>query len=194
MSRIMGVVFGGVGRIVGVILLIFGIVYGILPNVRNDVNERVSSITHTIKNWISPDLKQARPVTTTANTAVKGHPASFATDGIKNNFWLANTTKGQARLHVVFGSKINLKEVIVHNGASGDNVKYTAYARPQKLHFVFDTQKTADVNLDDKPDSQTHNVSNGGGITSIDIFIPQVYKSPVSNAVALTEIEFFREA
>ena len=192
-GKLIGIFFGGASRIVGVILLIGGILYGIVPNIRSSVNDFVSSTTHTVKNWVSPDLKQVAPIRTVANSAIKGHPGSLATDRIKNqgSYWLVKPTP-QPELTVTFQSKINLKKIIVHNGPT-EEVKFQNVARPKRLHLVFDNGKTADVNLDDVPDPQTQDINQGDGITSMQIFITDYYRSTISNNIALTEVEFYKE-
>ncbi len=190
-GKLIGIFFGGASRVIGVILLVGGIIYGIVPNIRSSVNGFVSSTTHTVKNWVSPDLKQISADKTVANSAIKGHPGPLATDRIKNDYWLVKPTP-QPELTVTFDSKINLKKIIVHNGPP-ETVKYTDVARPKKLHLVFNNGKTADVNLDDVPDPQTQDIDKGDGITSVQIFITDYYRSTVSNDIALTEIEFYKE-
>jgi len=82
--------------VVGVIILIGGIVYGIVPNIRDSVNEQFSSISHTIKGWISPSYSEVHPAPdgTTASTYVRYQPGTKAVDTHKNTFWAMHQKPG----------------------------------------------------------------------------------------------------
>ncbi|MDT4924562.1 MAG: hypothetical protein QOG01_2275 [Pseudonocardiales bacterium] len=190
-AKVMGILFGGVSRVVGIILIVGGLVYGILPNVRSSVNEQFSSITRTVKNWISPSLTTLGPITnTTAVKAVRGHPGSFATDKLKDTYWLAPASPTPT-LRLTFPDKINLKKINIYNGPSG-RTDYQTYSRPTELHLEFDTNKGCNVSVThDDPEPHTYNCS-ANGVTSVTISVQ--HTTPGKNPqVALTEIQFVKE-
>jgi hypothetical protein len=204
-AKIMGVLLGGVGRVVGVIMLVAGLVYGIVPNIRDSVNEQFSSISHTIKGWISPSYSEVHPAAGRVKATPPGgtQPGALAVDGHKNTFWLTPQTKGQEPVLVVaFADKIDLSRIIIYNGigegaltSAGKPAAYLSYARPSKLHLVFDNGKATDVTIkDDTPAPHTISVSNGSGIRRVEIHLPELYQAAnPGRPIAITEIEFFRK-
>lgn len=206
-SKIMGALFGGLGRVVGVIMLVGGLVYGILPNIRSTVNEQFSSAYSTVKGWISPDYVQVRPETdgVRANSQIKGQPGKLAADGFKNTVWLAPQGK-EPVLVVTFPAKVDLAQLIITNGIGQDVKKlsngkpstYLSFARAGTLHLVFDNGKDATVNIkQDVPKPQTIEFDNGEGVKRVEIHIPLKdvvqSSSKLDRPIALTEIEFFKQ-
>jgi hypothetical protein len=203
-AKIMGVLLGGVGKVVGVLFLIGGIVYGLVPNIRSSVNEEFNSIKSKITNIVSPTYTEIHPADITANSGTKQHGASLAVDGKKNTFWLSYPTT-EPILTVTFSSKIDLSRIIVYNGATGDlspgvPASFVGFARPGVLHLVFpETNKSSDVKLQDDPDQHTYSVSKGSGITRVEIHLPLASLNQPANSqgkkrlIAVTEIEFFKK-
>jgi hypothetical protein len=190
-GKILAIMFGGVSRVVGVILIVGGLVYGIVPNVRSSVNEEFGSVKRTIKNWISPSFITLGPITnTTADHARKNHPGALATDKLKNTYWLAPPSPIPT-LHLTFPSKIDLRKVNIYNGPSG-GVDYQNFARPTQLHLEFDTNKGCNVNIThDDPDPHTYGCS-ANGVSSVTISV-QATTPGKHTDVALTDIEFVKK-
>lgn len=184
--------FRTVRRIVSVILLVAGIVYGVYAPFRAWVNDRAMALKADVEGIFFPTYAPVRagekPV---SPVQVPQFPGELALDGLTNTFWAA-PVGGQREpvLVVKFDREVDLARLIVHNGQQ-DNFKDRH--RGQKLHLVFSTGKTTDVTLQDRPDPQTLEIENGDGASSVEIHVLSTFKSVEGNEVAITEIELFEE-
>lgn len=193
-SKIMGVLFGGVARVIGVILIVGGIVYGMVPTIRNNVNDEVSTVKNKVNSWMHPKRPQVRPSTTFSTTALKGHPASLATDPYSNTYWSAPVKVGgnQVELTVNFGKKVNLKNIVVYNGTGTSPDNYDSFARPAEIHLQYDNGSTGnDITLQDIPDKATYATHNSSGVTEIHIFVVNYSQKKGDTRMALARIDFF---
>jgi hypothetical protein len=125
------------------------------------------------------------------------NPATNAVDNAGNTFWVATPVDPgqQPVVALIFGDEshpVNIDKAIIQNGARD---KFANFSRAQKLHLVFNTGKTSDIDLKDAPDQQKVSISNGHGVTSVQIFIVSTYAAIGDPAppVAISEIEFFTE-
>ena len=91
---------------------------------------------------------------------------------------------------VKFDRTVDLAKIIVHNG---DGAGFKETHRAQKLHLVFSTGKTTDIELQDRPDPQTLDLENGEGVDSVEIHVVSTFKSVTGIDLAISEIEFFEE-
>jgi hypothetical protein len=180
-----------VRRVVAIALLLGGIVYGLFAPFRGWVNERAIDVKAGVEDIFFPTYEPvhaaAPPV---APLQVKGFPAEQALDGASDSAWAAPLGgKREPVIEVTFGRRVDLAQLIVHNGQKED---FKGRARAQRLHLVFDTGRTADVTLADAPDAQTMDVE-GEGVTSVEIHVTGTFKSMSGNEVAISELEFFEE-
>ncbi|WP_417281555.1 zinc ribbon domain-containing protein [Actinophytocola glycyrrhizae] len=183
--------FRVVRRAVAIALILGGVAYGLFAPFRAWVNERTAEAKGTVERLIFP---QYVPVSAAeapvASVALPGHPANLAVDGASDSFWAAPMDGVEPNMVVKFDRTVNLARIIVHNGDGGD---FKATARAQKLHLVFSTGKTTDVDLQDLPDPQTLEIENGDGVSSVEIHVVSTFKSVTGNTLAVSEFEFFEE-
>lgn len=207
--KILGVMFGGVARIVGVIFIVGGILYGMVPNIRTSINEQVSPI----KNWVKGLFEQTYgPVDVTgaksgstilvAPGEVRGeqpngnHAATMAIDTHPNTFWLSKPIRHgrDVVLHVTFGGTFDVKKIRVYNG---DQASFDDYARPQSIVLVWSNGKSSDVTLINDAKETDYDVDNGDGVKSVDVHIKTVYSTAQakkgSKDIALAEIFFLQK-
>jgi hypothetical protein len=195
-SKVLGILFGGVSRVVGVIFIVGGLVYGLVPNVRNSVNEEFSSIKNTVNGWLHKERPQVRPVTTFSTTALRRHRAGLATDAYSNTYWATPATTGrhQPELTVNFGDKVNLKNIAVYNGVGSSEDSYDGFARPAEVHLFYpENGKSDDLTFADIPDKQTYTLHNANGITEIHIFIVTYNGNKGLKNMALARVDFFKD-
>ena len=176
-------------RLAAIVVVIFGLVYGVSSGFRNAVNKRVTSAKNSVVNKVKPQYLQVHATSATASSEVAGNPGQNAIDGFTNTFWTAQPTDSQPILRVSFLQPVAIDKIIVHNGRP-DN--YQSTNRPEQLHLIFSNGKTSDVTLKDDPDKHTYSVHSGGKITSIEIHVLQVYKSLTPSGTAISEIEFYQ--
>jgi hypothetical protein len=133
------------------------------------------------------------PQAALATSQTPENPATNAIDHAGNTFWVAPAGNGEVVLVLTFGDQpVNLDKAIIQNGARDS---FAQFSRAQKLHLVFDTGKSADINLKDAPDQQKVGISNGHGIKRVDIHIVSIYQA-IGNPpppVAISEIELFQQ-
>jgi hypothetical protein len=180
--------FKTVRRAIGIALLVGGVLYGLVTPFRGWVNDRAMEAKGTFERTFFP---QYAPVSAAeapvASLALPDHPGNMAVDGLKNTYWGSQVGVLEPNLVVKFDRKIDLAKLIIHNG---DGAAFKDTYRAAKLHLVFSTGKTADVDLQDLPDPQTVDVENGEGITYVEIHVVQQYKSVTNSVLAISEIEF----
>ncbi len=183
--------FKVVRRVVAIALILGGIAYGLFAPFRGWVNERAAEAKGTFERIVFP---QYVPVSAaeapTASAALPKHPANLAVDGASDSFWAAPVGPKEPNMVVKFDRTVDLARLIVHNGDGGD---FKGTFRAQKLHLVFSTGKTTDVDLQDLPDPQTLEIENGEGVNSVEIHVVGTFKAVKGNTLAISEIEFFEE-
>jgi hypothetical protein len=166
----------------------------VVPPFRNWTQD---TFVQPVKNkWNDFTTQQFVPVNPTAalpSSQTPDNPATNAIDNAGNTFWVAPAGNGEVVLVLVFGDKpVNLDKAIIQNGARDS---FAQFSRAQKLHLVFDTGKSADIDLKDAPDQQKVSISNGHGIKRVDIHIVSTYQA-LGNPpppVAISEIELFQQ-
>ncbi|GAB1512729.1 zinc ribbon domain-containing protein [Actinophytocola sp. KF-1] len=183
--------FKVVRRVVAIALVLGGIAYGLFAPFRGWVNEQAAEAKGTFERLVFP---QYVPVSAaeapTASAALPKHPANLAVDGASDSFWAAPVGPKEPNMVVKFDRTVDLARIIVHNGDGGD---FKGTFRAQKLHLVFSTGKTTDIDLQDLPDPQTLEIENGEGVNSVEIHVVGTFKAVKGNTLAISEIEFFEE-
>ncbi|MFC7616670.1 zinc ribbon domain-containing protein [Actinokineospora soli] len=182
-----GRVFRATRTVLSVLLLIAGIVYGVSSQFRGWVNERALGAKQWVEELVLPQYDPVSPVSVKATAQLKDHPGKAAVDGNTKSFWAAPGT-AKPILVLTYDRPVDLEKAIVRTGAQDG---FQGMHRPRKLHLVFSTGKTADVELKDQPDPQEVSFENGEGATSVEIHIVEVIKSIDGDEMAFTEIEMF---
>jgi hypothetical protein len=178
-------------RVVAIALVIGGIAYGMFAPFRGWVNQRGVEAKATVEGIFFPTYAPVSAAEApTASAALPDHEANKAVDGESDSFWAAPVGPAEPNMVVKFDREILLAKIIIHNGDGGD---FKATHRAQKLHLVYSTGKTTDVNVQDRPDPQTFELENGEGVTSVEIHVVSTFKSVTGNTLAISEVEFFEE-
>jgi hypothetical protein len=163
-------------------------VYGLVPSFRGLVNGQATSLARDVKGIFVTELTPVRPTGITANAESPGHPPLMAADNAKNTFWLAPVEPTEPSLVLDFGREVDLREAIIRVGNPDD---LQAAHRPKKLHLVYSTGKTFDLDIADTPDEQRVEIENSAGATNVEVHVVELHRSLRGNEVALAEIEFF---
>lgn len=182
-----GAVFRAVRTVLSILLLIAGIAYGVSGQFRGWVNERALAAKQWAEELVLPQYDPISPVSVKATAQLPDHPAKAAVDGNTKSFWAAPGTS-KPILVLTYDRPVHLSRAIVRTGAMDG---FQGMHRPRKLHLVFSTGKTADVELKDQPDQQEISFDNGEGATSVEIHVVEVIKSIDGKDMAMTEIEMF---
>jgi len=193
----------GLGKIVAplrkygtILLVVLGLLYGIYSPFRNWVNDRYTGVKDKVLSVIHPQFDQVTvgPGTTSNEPTPldPNHPATMATDGFKNTYWLSQPPSADftPQLDVLLTEKVDLERIIVRTGASDD---FQGHHRPKTLLFIFDTGTQYEVQLKNSPDAQTVTIHNGKGVQRFKIQVTDVYQSIDGTDMGLTEIEFFKK-
>ena len=180
-------------RVLLVAVLLAGLLYVIAPSLRGAVNELARGGVDRITSFFGQKDVPVRPISTEATAQVPEHPARHALDRGNNTFWKAPNADAKPKLVLSFDRPTHVERAIVHNGGSGE--EFGVLARPRQLHVVyFDGDTTSgvfDVTLEDKPDKQEVAFGRGDTATRVEIQVTDVYRSPDSSDLGLTEIELF---
>ncbi|MEU0881738.1 zinc ribbon domain-containing protein [Lentzea sp. NPDC005914] len=171
-------------------VLLFAGLYGLSQPFRSDVNTRAISVKNKVASVFSQQLVPVRQSSISAGRELPGHPAKLAMDNDYGTFWAAPTDSKTAALTIHFDHVTDLRRMIVY---SGDGKKYLGSQRPRRLTLVFDTGKTDDITLTDKPDQQEHAIEGGDGIREVQVLIADVYPSSESTDTVISEIELFEK-
>ncbi|WP_018681100.1 NADase-type glycan-binding domain-containing protein [Actinokineospora enzanensis] len=185
-----GAVFRVTRRVVSAVLVIAGIAYGISGDFRSWVNAHAIALEQDVEGVVLPQYAPVAPVEITATSELLDHPGASAFDGFSNTFWAAPAAGPEPVLVARFAQPVTLSRAIIRTGARDE---FQARHRPHRLHLVFSTGRTADVELKDNPDPQQVDLADGAGVTSVEVHVVSLYQSVKGTDVALTEIEFFTE-
>ncbi|KAA2258799.1 zinc ribbon domain-containing protein [Solihabitans fulvus] len=191
LGKALGAVFPAIRKFVAVALILVGIAYGLFAPFRGWVNEQVVAGRQNIEWILFGKFDPVHPTGVKAAVQLADHPGAAATDGLTNTYWAAPVNGAEPALVFTFDHPVNLDRAIIRSGASGD---FQAQHRPQKLHLVYSTGKTHDVDLSDSPDPQEIQLSDGAGVSSVEIHVVALYRSMTGSAVAVTEIELFQKS
>lgn len=184
-------VFKTVRALVAVVLVLGGIAYGSLPAVRTWVNNQVAAWQQDAQSALDMTYAPVHPTKVTATLEEPNHPADLVADSVSNTFWAAPANKGEATLVFTFDRPVNIDKAIIQNG---DNDKFDQTFRAERLHLVYSTGKTEDLQLKDQPDPQELTVQNGHDVTSLEIHVTATYQSLHGNDLAISEIELFQRS
>lgn len=180
-------------RIITVALLVGGLLYGTVSPFRGWVNKQYLSVQDNVLTLINKKYEAVNAVKSDFKCPAEvppDHGCDKATDGFSNTYWLAPVNGPQPVLVLKFGRKVDMSRAIIRNGANDD---FQSYHRARKLHLVFDTGKTADINMLDNPDPDQYDIANGQGASSVEIHVVDLFQSVKGDKLAITEIELFEK-
>lgn len=152
----------------------------------------VSDVYHRVRGTVSARYEPVRPVQADASSALAGHPAVDAIDGIRNSYWAEGADgngEGQ-RLTVGFDGPVDLDRVGFTIGASGEPEAFLRQPRPRKVRLHFSDGTSTDLTLRDTAEFQTHKLS-ARGTSKVDVEIQAVSRGVEGTACSIAEVEFF---
>ncbi len=172
-------------------------IYGLLPGVRNPLNDDAVRAKSWVVGLVSPTYNPVHAIRATASSEVPDHGAGLAIDNFKKSYWAADTkTDPQPGLTLDFDQPANIDYLVF---TSGNNAAFESVGRPQQCHIVFFSRNAAgqtlavsqDITLADRPDAQDVTVDGAQQVTRIEIHITSVFRAPNSSQVAVAEVEMF---
>jgi hypothetical protein len=200
-QKIMGFAFGGVARGVAAVIIIGGLVYGIVPGVRNAVNDQVTSIKNKVNSWIHPTRTEVLPTDVFTSTAIPGHGPLELRDTATNTYWAAHVPRGNVHITITysFATAFNLKNLAVWNGVGDAKDRdYNSTLRPDHVFLSFPSTPSVPGCAIQFPDAagvaSKLDVSKCGanGVDEIAIRIDDYYPSQGSNLVTLAKVQFYK--
>lgn len=171
------------------VVLLGGILaYLALPGFRQVVNREVDIAITDVRRLINPSYVQVHPVTTAASSEETGHPASYLTDLISNDYWAADQSRDPSPTWTfTFDGPTNLDALVVTNGAASS--AYSQLARPKTLQISYSDGTGEQVTLKDVAQATAYDI-HARGVTSMTVRVVSVYPGGGSTSVGLAEIEF----
>ena len=201
--KMMGFAFGGVARVIGVLFIVGGLLYGLVPGIRNGVNDKITSLKNTVNGWFHPTRTEVLPTDVFVSASIKGHGANLLKDTATNTYWAAHVPKPGSNVHLTvtysFSSKFNLKNLAVWNGIGDSKARdYNSTERPQHVFLSFPGSTVAGCpeTFKDSPGAaSTLDVSDCGanGIDEVQIRIDDYYPSSGAKIVALAKVQFYKK-
>jgi hypothetical protein len=190
---------GKLRLVIGGLLLVAGMLYAAYSPFRDWVNTKYTTAKDKVMNVIRPQYTEVNavpPALTNVDPALTqpDHDVGKLVDNFLNTTWIvpgaAVTATPKPAATITFGQPIDLERMIVYNG---DGEQFQSFHRAKTLRLVFDNNKTDTIELKDVPEKQTVSVDHGSGISSVTIFVDDVYTAFQGNDLAVSEIEFFRK-
>jgi hypothetical protein len=163
--------------------------YVTVPSFHRRVNQDASDVSTQVARAINPTYVPVRSVQPTASSELAGHPASFATDLVSNDYWAASrTVDPQPTLAIKFAGPADLDNMLLRSGAGPD---YARLGRPRTVQVTYSDGTGQLLTLKDDPKPTGYPI-HARHVTSLTIQITGVYPAGPSPAVAIAEVEFFR--
>jgi len=179
--------FAKLRPVIAVVLLLGGLLYGVSPDLRGNVNTRLGDARESVMSRIEKRYSPLAPIDASATSAVEGSPATFALDSNTLSSWIAPGDDPEPTLVARFDEPIDLERIKLWNGSA---VGFKDHERIRDIHFVFDTGQSFDLEVLDLPDGKDYEIKNGTGIREVELHIVGTYSSLTSTDVGLSEIEF----
>lgn len=201
--KLVGIFFGGVSRVIGVILLIFGLLYGLVPGIRDGVNEKVTGFKDWVNGWFHPTRTEVLPTDVFVSASTRRHGATQLKDTATNTYWAAHVPKPRSNVHLTitysFSSKFDLKNIAVWNGiGDAKNRDYNSTERPHSVFLSFPGAGITGCPVsfgDVAAAADKIDVSKCGakGIDEVQIRIDDFYPSSGAKIVALAKVQFYKK-
>ena len=180
---------GLIGKVLLVVLLLAGVLYGVSSPFRSTVNTNVLSAKGWVERQFVTEYVPVRPNKVTATEQRPDHAAGLVADNATNTFWSAPTGRVEPALALTFDRPVDLRRAIIRVGVARE---FQSTHRPQRLHLVYSTGKTFDVTVEDTPEPRELRFDNGDATTSVEIHVVALHRSlnPAAD-VAISELELF---
>jgi hypothetical protein len=201
--KMMGFAFGGVARVIGVIFIIGGLLYGLVPGIRSGVNDKISSLKNTVNGWFHPTRTEVLPTDVFVSASTRGHGSPALKDTATNTYWAAHVPKAGSNVHLTitysFSSKFDLKNMAIWNGI-GD-AKNRDYNSTERVRSVFLTFPGTSVpgcpiafkDLPAKADTEDVSGCGANGIAEVQVRIDDFYPSSGAKVIALAKLQFYKK-
>ena len=155
----------------------------------DDIKGRIDGAYSAVMNRIRPSYEPANPVEAVASAQTRGAAARRVIDGFDNTHWASGVpVTDRPTLTLSWAEPVDIARVGFLGGASGDD--FRALARPREIRLIFSDGSRSDITLKDTPDFQAVKVS-ATQARDVRLLVRSVYPAPDTDAVAITEIEFF---
>ena len=154
--------------------------------VQKSIGGGIPGIIDSIRKMVAPTLVIERPVSITASSEVKDHPARLLFDAATNTDWQG--TDKVPTITATFKEKVDLGAVILHIGSSK---AFVDTRRPAELTFTYPDGSSQKITLKDVADSQTFDLSASN--TDSVVITVTATNGPETAPIAISEIEFFKK-
>lgn len=202
LQKMMGFAFGGVARVIGVIFIIGGLLYGLVPGIREGVNSEITKGKNKINSWFHPTRTEVQPTDVFVSASKKRHGSPALKDTATNTYWAADVPRQGSNVHLTityqFGEKFTLKNISVWNGIGDSDARdYNSTQRPRAVFFTFPGSTVPGCSLvfgDIPAEANKLDVSkcHADGVSEIQIRIDDYYPSSGAKIVALAKIQFYK--
>jgi hypothetical protein len=176
--------------VVAVAVVAAGVIYGIYPPFRTEVNSVFHAEKVKVTDFIPVKPVSIIPLHCTANLAAAAHPAANVCDLSVNNYWEAPwSSADEATITMTFQHPVTLTSMIVFSGAYG---AYTANGRPSVLRLIFSNHESYVVSLQDTSNQQPLSIKHAILIKSVQFQVVAIYQGQINSSdVAISQIELF---
>jgi hypothetical protein len=168
------------------------ILYAASPAFRQEVNRRADRTLTDVRRLLNPGVVEVHPSDVRATSELTAHPARFAADLVRNDYWGADTSRDhEPTLVFTFSGPTDLDNLLFTSGASGQvGNEFAQYARPKTVELTYSDGTGDSLTLQDTPTPTTYSV-HARQTTSVTMRITSVYPVSGTAVVAITEVEFF---
>lgn len=169
-------------------VLLVGLLVGFSPNLRERATGEISDAKDSVMRRISPTYVPLQPIDITANGAVPEQPVTNVIDGNTLSTWVVPGETLEPAFVVRFDEPFDLERIKVWNGAAEG---FKDRERARTLHFVFDNNRTFDLELKDLPSGEEYAIENADGVREVQVFVQETFTSLTDDDLAISEIEFY---
>ena len=197
--------FGGLGRVIGVIFIVGGLLYGLVPGIRNGVNDKIGSLKDEVNSWFHPSRTLVRPSAVSISGGTRPHHGiKELLDDAQNTYWLGPTPPIGSRIHTtvtyVFNQEFDLTNLFVYNGVGdAQDRKYETTNKPQTVILTFPQNpdiKACKVTFIDSSEGRQINLPDdcaANGIQAVKLDFVDYYRVSNVKITALANVEFFKK-
>ncbi len=172
------------------LLIVAGLLGIGLGPARTWITAHLFGLERTAQAKLSEHYVSVAPVGAVASSAVAGHAAGLAVDGVSDTYWASAAAGTGAQLTVTFGAPVKIDRIGLLSGEPGGD--YRADARPHTLEVSAPGGQPVDLSFDDSPAFQNRSASFVN-VTELVVVVKDVYPGQRSQAAALSEIQFFSQ-
>jgi hypothetical protein len=168
------------------------LLYAAVPSFRQAANRQVDRVATDVRRLTNPGVVELHPTSTRASSELTGHPARYAADLVRNDYWAADVARDRnPTLVFTFDGPTDLDNLLVTSGASGPaGNEFAQSARPRTVELTYSDGTGETLQLQDTPTAADYTV-HARQTTFVTMRITSVYPVSGTTIVALTEVEFF---